>query len=66
MRIDSRPQPALGIVRGQRITNRQIASHLGCTQDWVCRVLLGHVAAPAKFRVGLAELLDVDEGQLFR
>jgi transcriptional regulator with XRE-family HTH domain len=66
MHCDSRPQPALGVVRGRRITNRQIARRLGCTQDWVSRVLLGHVAAPARFRTGLAELLGVEEGDLFR
>jgi hypothetical protein len=49
----------------RRLTNRQLASHLGCRQEWVGKVLLGHVPAPARFRTGLAELLGVEAEELF-
>ena len=62
---DIHPPPALGIARGRRITNRQIARHLGVSQDWVCRVMVGRVRAPERFRAGLAELLGVDAVELF-
>jgi hypothetical protein len=62
---DIHPPRALGIARGRRITNRQIARHLGVSQDWVCRVMVGRVHAPERFRFGLAEMLGVDAGELF-
>jgi hypothetical protein len=49
-----------------QLTNRAVAEELGCRPEWVSRVLLAKVPAPARFRSALAELLDVDEGQLFR
>jgi hypothetical protein len=61
----SSPHPALGIARGRRLTNRELSRQLGYSEDWIGRILLGHVPAPARFRIGLAELLDVDEGELF-
>ena len=33
MRGDGGPQPALGVVRGRRITDRQIATRLGCKTE---------------------------------
>lgn len=62
----SDPQPALGAARGRRLTNRDLAHQLGYSEDWVGRILLGHVSASPKFRARLAELLDVDEVELFR
>jgi transcriptional regulator with XRE-family HTH domain len=62
----SDPQPALGMTRGRRLTNRDLARQLGYSEDWIGRILLGHVPASRRFRAGLAELLDVDEARLFR
>jgi transcriptional regulator with XRE-family HTH domain len=56
---------ALAVVRGRRITNRELASALGCSPGWVGEVLLGYVAPPAHFRKELAALLDINEEALF-
>ena len=37
----------------------------GYSEDWIGRILLGHVSAPARFRSGLTALLEVDVDQLF-
>lgn len=65
--IDTKPlpPPALGICRQKRITNRHIARELGVSEGWACRVLLGRVKPPARFRQGLAALLDEPEELLF-
>lgn len=59
------PPPALGICRGQRMTNRKIAAELGVSEDWVSKVLLGHAKPPARFRTGLASLVGCSEEELF-
>jgi hypothetical protein len=61
----SQPQPALGAARGRRFTNRELGRQLGYSEDWIGRILLGHVPAPARFRAGLAELLGAEEAELF-
>jgi hypothetical protein len=61
----SNPQPALGIVRGHHLTNRELARQTGYSEDWIGRILLGYVPAPERFRTGLAALLDVDACELF-
>ena len=48
------------------LTNRAIARELGCRSEWVSRVLLSKVPAPARFQAGLSELLDVPASELFR
>ena len=57
--------PALAVVRGRRITNREVASALGCSPGWVGEVLLGYVSPPERFRRGLAKLLNINEEALF-
>jgi transcriptional regulator with XRE-family HTH domain len=59
------PPPALGICRGQRLTNRKIAAELGVSEDWVSKVLLGYAKPPARFRDGLVTLTGVSAGALF-
>lgn len=65
--LESRqPQPAKGILALRRITNRQVASSLGCSTAWVGRVLNGHVEPPERFRQALSSLLDTPISELFR
>lgn len=59
------PPPALGICRGQRLTNRRIAAELGVSEDWVSKVLLGYAKPPARFRSGLAAIVGCTEDALF-
>jgi hypothetical protein len=65
MDSSTRPQPALGIARGHLWTNRELGRRLAYSEDWIGRILRGRVPAPARFRAGLAGLLDVDETELF-
>ena len=59
------PPPALGVVRGRRLTNRRLAAELSVSEGWVGKVLLGHVAAPARFQRDLAALLGEPVEALF-
>jgi transcriptional regulator with XRE-family HTH domain len=64
-RTASTPPPALGVVRGRRMTNRQLAERLEVSEGWVGKVLLGHVRPPLRFRQELAALLEVPAEVLF-
>jgi transcriptional regulator with XRE-family HTH domain len=60
------PQPAKGILALRRITNRQVAQHLGVTPEWVGRVLNGYARPPDRFRAAVSELTGAPEAELFR
>ena len=60
------PQPAKGVLAMRRIPVRRVAVKLGCSQEWDGRVLNGLVPAPATFRAGLSQMLDLPEEELFR
>lgn len=60
------PQPALGIVRGRRITNRDIAKHTGYSEQWISIVLLGQGRPSEEFKVALAEMVAEPVEVLFR
>lgn len=59
------PHPAVGILRQRRMTNRRVAELLSVSPGWVGAVLLGHVRASQNFRIGLSELLELPEAELF-
>jgi len=61
-----KPQPAKGILALRRITNRELARHLGCTPEWVGRVLNGYVRPPDRLKAAVAELTGAPESELFR
>ena len=58
-------QPAAAVLRARRISQKDLAKHLGVTPVWVGRVLRGYVRPPDRFKSAVAELLDLGEGQLF-
>ena len=58
-------QPAKGVLARRRITNRAVASALGISETYVCRVLNGLAPASSRFRRGVAELLELPESVLF-
>ena len=60
------PQPPKGILALRRITNRQLARELGCTPEWVGRVLNGYVRPPDRFKAAVVELTGASEAELFR
>jgi transcriptional regulator with XRE-family HTH domain len=59
------PHPAVGILAMRRITRREVARHLGVSENWVGLQLLGHEKASRPFRQGLSELLGIPEVELF-
>jgi len=60
------PHPAKGHLAVRRITNRQVADAYGSSEHFVGRVLNGWLTPPARFRALVADMLGVDEVELFR
>lgn len=59
------PQPAKAILAARGLSQREAARRLGCSHEWAWRVLNGWQPPSARFRQGLAELLQVEESELF-
>ncbi len=59
------PQPAKAALALRRISNRQVAAILGCSEHWVGRVLNGYVPPPDTFKRSLSALLDEPVESLF-
>ena len=59
------PHPAKAILALRRITQRRVARALDVSHHYVGRCLNGHDKPSAKFKAGLAALLDMNVEELF-
>ncbi len=63
--VVQRPQPARALLHARRVSNRALARQLGCSPQFVSRVLLGQAKPPIPMRRLLSRLLEVDVAELF-